>query len=256
MIAGRRAFILQHTALQRPPHTPELQLYLAGEVTPLWRMTEAELGARGVPPPFWAFAWAGGLALARYLLDHPQEVAGRRVLDFAAGSGLCALAAMKAGAASALAADIDPYAEAAVALNCEANGLRVASPPRICSTPRRPGRRDPRGRHLLRSAARRSRAGLAPGRPCARRPCPDRRPRAAPTCPARPRPPRRVRRAHLARELEEYPRQARRRLHLRAARQRRRSLARSLVAALAFLRLGAIGHSKVTGSVARAGYYE
>jgi predicted nicotinamide N-methyase len=121
-----RAFILDHTHLQRPPHTPELQLYLADALTPLWQMTEHELGAQGVPPPFWAFAWVGGLALARYLLDHPAEVAGRRVLDFAAGSGLCAIAAAKAGAATVQAADIDPFSAAAVALNAAANGVTVA----------------------------------------------------------------------------------------------------------------------------------
>jgi predicted nicotinamide N-methyase len=126
MITGRRAFILQNTRLQRPPFVPELRLHLADEITPLWHMTEAELGARGVPPPFWAFAWAGGLALARYLLDHPAEVAGTQVVDFAAGSGLCALAALHVGAAAALAADIDPFCEAAVALNADANGLHVA----------------------------------------------------------------------------------------------------------------------------------
>jgi predicted nicotinamide N-methyase len=126
MISDRRVFILQNTRLQHPPFVPELQLHLADEITPLWRMTEAELGVRGVPPPFWAFAWAGGLALARYLLDHPAQVAGKPVVDFAAGSGLCALAALKAGAAAALAADIDPFCEAAVELNAEANGLRVA----------------------------------------------------------------------------------------------------------------------------------
>jgi predicted nicotinamide N-methyase len=126
MITDRSSFILQNTRLQRPPFVPELQLYLADEITPLWRMTEAELGARGVPPPFWAFAWVGGLALARYLLDHPAEVAGKQVVDFAAGSGLCALAALQAGAAAILAADIDPFCEAAVALNAEANGRRVA----------------------------------------------------------------------------------------------------------------------------------
>jgi predicted nicotinamide N-methyase len=126
MLADRSSFILQNTRLRRPPFVPELQLYLADEVTPLWHMTEAELGARGVPPPFWAFAWAGGLALARYLLDHPAEVAGKQVVDFATGSGLCALAALKAGAASALAADIDPFSEAAVTLNAAANGLHVA----------------------------------------------------------------------------------------------------------------------------------
>ena len=122
----RRAFVLQNTRLQRPPHVPELQLYLADEVMPIWRMTEQELGEAGVPPPFWAFAWPGGQAIARYLLDHPEEVAGKRVLDVGTGSGLCALAAMKAGAASALAADIDVFSEEAVALNAQANEVSVA----------------------------------------------------------------------------------------------------------------------------------
>ncbi len=122
----RRAFILAHTRLQGPPHAPELVLHLADEVTPIWRTTEEELGAIGLPPPFWAFAWAGGQALARWLLDNPEEVAGRRVLDFATGSGLVAIAAMRAGAASALGADVDGFCEAAVALNAEANGVAVA----------------------------------------------------------------------------------------------------------------------------------
>jgi len=121
-----RAFILAHARLQQPPHTPEIQLYLATEIEPIWRSTEEALGEEGVDPPFWAFAWAGGQALARYLLDHPEEVRGRRVLDFATGSGLVAIAAMKAGAASVLAADIDPFCAAAVALNAEANGVEVA----------------------------------------------------------------------------------------------------------------------------------
>lgn len=120
-----RAFILSNTRLQRPPHAPELQLWLADEVTPIWRMTEEELGELGLPPPFWAFAWAGGQALARYLLDHPERVAGRTVLDFATGSGLVAIAALRAGAASAAACDIDPFCAAAVALNGEANGVSV-----------------------------------------------------------------------------------------------------------------------------------
>ena len=124
-IADSRAFILANTRLQRPPHAPELQLWLADEVTPIWRMTEEELGALGLPPPFWAFAWAGGQALARYLLDHPDEVAGRTVLDFATGSGLVAIAALCAGAASATACDIDPFCAAAVALNGEANGVAI-----------------------------------------------------------------------------------------------------------------------------------
>ena len=123
--AERRAFILANTRRQRPPHTPELELHLADEITPIWRMTEEELDRLGLPPPFWAFAWAGGQAVARYLLDHPGEVSGKRVVDFATGSGLVAIAAMKAGAASALGADIDGYCAMAVALNAEANGVAV-----------------------------------------------------------------------------------------------------------------------------------
>ncbi len=119
------AFIRNNTRLQRPPHAPELELWLADEVTPIWRMTEEELGAMGLPPPFWAFAWAGGQALARYLLDHPEEVAGKRVLDFATGSGLVAIAAAKAGATSVLASDIDDFCAAAVAVNAEANGVAI-----------------------------------------------------------------------------------------------------------------------------------
>src|SRR5581483_6131137 len=100
MIPDPRAFILANTRLQAPPHAPELRLYLADEITPIWRLTEEELGEIGLPPPFWAFAWAGGQALARYLLDHPGEVAGKRVLDFATGSGLAAIAAARASAAA------------------------------------------------------------------------------------------------------------------------------------------------------------
>jgi predicted nicotinamide N-methyase len=125
MILDRRAFILEHTRLQRPPHAPELQLHLASEIEPIWRQTEEALGRTGLDPPFWAFAWAGGQALARYLLDHPQEAAGRRVLDFAAGSGIVGIAAIKAGAAHVLAADVDPFCEVAVALNAEANGVAL-----------------------------------------------------------------------------------------------------------------------------------
>ncbi|WP_375269412.1 methyltransferase [Phenylobacterium sp.] len=120
---GRRAFILANTRLQTPPHTPELTLRLADEITPIWRMTEEALEQIGLPPPFWAFAWAGGQALARYILDHPQIVAGKRVVDFASGSGIVAIAAAKAGAAHVLAADIDPFCGAALAVNAEANGV-------------------------------------------------------------------------------------------------------------------------------------
>jgi predicted nicotinamide N-methyase len=121
----RRAFILANTSLERPPHTPELQLRLASEITPIWKLTEEALAGIGLPPPFWAFAWAGGQALARYVLDHPQLVAGQGVVDFAAGSGIVAIAAAKAGAARVLAADIDPFCAAAVALNAQANGVAV-----------------------------------------------------------------------------------------------------------------------------------
>nr|WP_314431767.1 methyltransferase [uncultured Brevundimonas sp.] len=119
-------FIAANTRLQTVPHAPEISLWLADEITPLWRLTEEELGAMGLPPPFWAFAWAGGQALARWLLDHPDQVAGQRVIDLATGSGLVAVAAMKAGAASVLAADIDPFCAAAVAANAASNGVEIA----------------------------------------------------------------------------------------------------------------------------------
>lgn len=125
MINDPAAFIAANTRLQPVPHAPEISLWLADEVTPIWRLTEEELGEMGLPPPFWAFAWAGGQGLARWLLDHPGEVAGKRVLDFATGSGLVGIAAMKAGAASVLCADIDPFCAAAVAANAGANGVRL-----------------------------------------------------------------------------------------------------------------------------------
>ena len=120
---SRRAFILTNTRLQTPPHTPELSLHLADEITPIWRMTEEALEKIGLPPPFWAFAWAGGQALARYILDAPETVVGRSVVDFASGSGIVAVAAAKAGARSVLAADIDGFCGAALTLNAEANGV-------------------------------------------------------------------------------------------------------------------------------------
>jgi predicted nicotinamide N-methyase len=120
-------FIRENTALHEPPLIPEIKLHLASEIVPIWQMTEEELEKSGLPPPFWAFAWAGGQALARYILDNPEIVRGRRVLDFGSGSGLIAIAAMKAGAVSALAADIDAFAAAAIALNAGANGVVVAT---------------------------------------------------------------------------------------------------------------------------------
>ncbi len=112
--------------LLAPPLVPEVKLHLAHEALPLWEKTEEELGALGLPPPFWAFAWAGGQALARYVLDNPKLVAGRRVLDFASGSGLVAIAATRAGAATVTASEIDSFAFAAIAANSAANGAGVA----------------------------------------------------------------------------------------------------------------------------------
>jgi predicted nicotinamide N-methyase len=119
-------FICANTHLEAPPLVPEVMLHLASEVVPLWEATEDELAKQGLPPPFWAFAWAGGQALARYLLDYPEVVRGKRVLDFAAGSGLVGIAARLAGAASVEAADIDAFACVACRLNATANGVEIA----------------------------------------------------------------------------------------------------------------------------------
>lgn len=119
----RDAFIRAETRLLAVPHAPEITLHLADEAVDLWKRTEEELAEMGLPPPFWAFAWAGGQALARYLLDHPEIVRGQRVLDFASGSGLVGIAAMKAGAAFVDATDIDDFAIAAIALNSAHNGV-------------------------------------------------------------------------------------------------------------------------------------
>jgi predicted nicotinamide N-methyase len=123
--ASAEAFIRGNTRLLSPPLVPEIRLHLAEESLPIWQKTEEELGEMNVPPPYWAFAWAGGQALARYLLDNSGEVAGKCVVDLGAGSGLTAIAAMKAGAGSVLAADIDPMALAAIALNAAANGIAI-----------------------------------------------------------------------------------------------------------------------------------
>ncbi|MCB1435813.1 MAG: methyltransferase [Rhodobiaceae bacterium] len=123
--ADAAAFILANTRLLPVPLAAEIRLHLASEALDLWQRTEEELGAMGLPPPFWAFAWAGGQALARYVLDHAAIFAGRRVLDLGSGSGLTAIAAAKAGAADVLAADIDPFAVAAIALNAAANGVEL-----------------------------------------------------------------------------------------------------------------------------------
>src|SRR6266404_2992518 len=118
-------FVRDNTAIVAPPLVPEIRLHLATEVTPIWQATEETLAQGAVPPPYWAFAWAGGQALARYLLDHPETVAGREMLDFGAGSGLVAIAAARAGAARVVAAEIDHFAAEAIAINAALNGVAV-----------------------------------------------------------------------------------------------------------------------------------
>ena len=119
------AFIRSNTAIEVPPLIPEIRLHLASELVPLWQASEVELERQGVPPPYWAFAWAGGQALTRFLIDHPDWVWGKRVLDFAAGSGLSAIGAAKAGAALTQAAEIDDFAIAAIALNARINNVAI-----------------------------------------------------------------------------------------------------------------------------------
>lgn len=118
-------FIRANTDVMSPPHVPEVRLHLASEAHELWLKTEEELDEIGLPPPFWAFAWAGGQGLARYVLDHSEVVSGKTVLDFASGSGLVAIAAAKAGALRVLSADIDPWAETAIALNAAENAVSI-----------------------------------------------------------------------------------------------------------------------------------
>jgi len=118
-------FVRAHTSLSSPPFLPELRLHLGWGVVELWEGVEVSAGRTGLEPPFWAFAWPGGQVLARYLLDRPDVVEGRRVLDVATGSGLVALAAARAGAATVVACDVDPLAVAAARVNAEANGLAV-----------------------------------------------------------------------------------------------------------------------------------
>ena len=121
----RAAFIRANTRLLAPPLAPELRLHLADEAVGLWTKTEEELQASGLPPPFWAFAWAGGQALARWIGDHPGRIAGLRALDFASGSGIVAIAAALAGAAKVEASEIDPFAQAAIALNAGENRVVI-----------------------------------------------------------------------------------------------------------------------------------
>ncbi|MFN0265075.1 class I SAM-dependent methyltransferase [Tepidamorphus sp. 3E244] len=121
----RRRFIAENTAINSPPHVPELTLHLASEAFDLWHKTEEELEEIGLPPPFWAFAWAGGQALARYILDNPHIVSGKHVADIGSGSGLVAIASMKAGAAGATAIDVDAFALEAADVNAALNGVSI-----------------------------------------------------------------------------------------------------------------------------------
>ncbi|WP_422378523.1 class I SAM-dependent methyltransferase [Roseibium sp.] len=119
------AFIRRETRVKPVPHAEEIRLHLADEAMDLWQKTEEELGELGLPPPFWAFAWAGGQGLARYILDTPDLVRGKRVVDFACGSGLVGIAAMLAGASACHAVDIDPFALVATSLNAAENGVTL-----------------------------------------------------------------------------------------------------------------------------------
>lgn len=125
MVKDPETFIRDHTTVARAPLVPEIALHLATEITPIWQASEAWLAREGIEPPFWAFAWPGGQALARHVLDHPEAVRGRRVLDFAAGGGIAAIACAMAGAASVEACELDPLAIAATRLNAAGNGVRV-----------------------------------------------------------------------------------------------------------------------------------
>lgn len=125
MAFSHRSFVARHTRLRRLPEAGGLRLHLADAVLPLWREVQLASGDPDAPLPYWAFAWAGGLAIARHLAAHPEAVAGRRVFDLASGSGLCAIAALRAGASGVAASDVDPFAAAAMTLNARANDCRI-----------------------------------------------------------------------------------------------------------------------------------
>jgi len=125
LTAASRAFVLRQTRLRTVPGLDTIRLHLADEVLPLWGAVQLETGDADAPLPYWAFAWGGGLAIAHYLQDHPEAVAGRRVFDLASGSGLVAIAAMNAGASAVTASDIDPFAVVAIGLNARANHHRI-----------------------------------------------------------------------------------------------------------------------------------
>jgi predicted nicotinamide N-methyase len=132
-----KEFIHRETLVTTAPLVPELMLHLATQVLPLWQMTEAEMAAKDLPPPYWAFAWPGGQALARYILDTPDLVAGKSVIDFGSGCGIGALAAARMGATQVSAAEIDRFAQCAIGLNAAINGvtLTIAADPKLLDRP-------------------------------------------------------------------------------------------------------------------------
>lgn len=125
MATSTRSFVLRHTRLQDVPGLAGIRLHMADDVLALWHASQEQTGDPDAPLPYWAFAWGGGLALGRYLVEHAEVVSGRSVLDVASGSGMCAIAALRAGAAEATAVDIDPFAAAAISLNARANRVRI-----------------------------------------------------------------------------------------------------------------------------------
>jgi predicted nicotinamide N-methyase len=124
-LSHRRSFVARHTRLRPVPGVDGIRLHLADDAVPIWQASEAATGVSGAPIPFWAFAWSGGLALVRHLEEHPEEVRGKVVLDFATGSGLVGIVAARSGASHVIAADIDPFAEAAAVMNAKANGVKL-----------------------------------------------------------------------------------------------------------------------------------
>ncbi|MFL5676367.1 MAG: class I SAM-dependent methyltransferase [Chloroflexota bacterium] len=127
MGSSARSFVLRHTRLGPVPGVDGLRLHLGDEILPLWHAVQVETHDPDAPLPYWAFAWGGGLAIARYLGENPDAVVGRRIVDLASGSGLCAIAALRAGASEATGIDIDPFAVAAIRLNARANRVRLTA---------------------------------------------------------------------------------------------------------------------------------
>jgi predicted nicotinamide N-methyase len=127
MKPSSRDFINANTVIGTPSILPELKIRVANEIVPLWHATETQLSENGISPPYWAFVWPGGQAIARYIIDNSHLVARRTVLDFAAGSGVAGLAALRAGATEVTASDVDPLAVEAIHMNADLNGLSIST---------------------------------------------------------------------------------------------------------------------------------